>query len=72
MIRAQHLRIEANLSVSQLAERTGVSRPTIARLEQTEKAGSYDALSKIAKHFDVTPEDLLVPVGPIDTTEAAA
>lgn len=72
MIRAQQLRIDAGLSVAQLSEITGVSRTTIARLERTERAGHFDALAKIADHFSVAPDHLLLPVGPIDTTEAAA
>lgn len=72
MIRAQQLRIDAGLSVAQLSEITGVNRATIARLERTERAGHFDALAKIAGHFDVAPDHLLLPVGPIDASEAAA
>lgn len=71
MIRAQQLRIDAGLSVAQLSEITGVNRATISRLEHTERPGHFDALAKIAEHFDVTPDHLLIPVGPITEGEAA-
>lgn len=66
MIRAQLLRIDAGLSVNQLSEAAGVSRPSIARLEQTEEAGSYVVLAKLAAHFDVQPHELLTQVAPVE------
>jgi transcriptional regulator with XRE-family HTH domain len=65
VIRAQQLRIEMGLSVLALSEKTGVSRATITRLEESGRAGQYDVLLKLAKHFDVTPDDLLAEVGPL-------
>lgn len=71
MIRAQLLRIDAGLSVNQLAKETGIANVTIARLERTEKAGSHDVLATLARRFGVRPDDLLTPVAPVESGEAA-
>jgi transcriptional regulator with XRE-family HTH domain len=66
MIRAQLLRIDRGLSVNQVANATGIANVTIARLEKSEKAGTYDVLVKLAEFFDVQPDELLTPVAPVE------
>jgi transcriptional regulator with XRE-family HTH domain len=66
MIRAQYLRLGRDLSINDVAKATGVANMTISRLEQTEKAGAYDVLVRLAEFFDVKPHELLTPVAPVE------
>ena len=46
--RVKKLREEAGLTQEQLAEKTGLQRPNIARIEQGKYSTGQDILSKIA------------------------
>ena len=67
MIRAQWLRLERGESIAKVAQSTGVSHPTISRLERTEKAGSHDVLAALAKHYGIeNPSDLLTQIEAVE------
>ncbi|PKM93256.1 MAG: hypothetical protein CVU84_16700 [Firmicutes bacterium HGW-Firmicutes-1] len=53
------LRIQNNLTQSQLAQVLSVGRPTIAGYETKGKQPDYDKLEKLANYFDVTIDYLL-------------
>lgn len=56
-IRAE--RVDQGLSVTELSERSGVGRATVADLERTARTPSLDTLAKIADGLGVAMPDLL-------------
>ena len=58
--RVRELRRERGMTVNALAEKSGVSRATIWKLEQSEvKNVSIGTMQKLAKALDVRTEDLI-------------
>jgi transcriptional regulator with XRE-family HTH domain len=67
-------RARAGLSQGRLAERSGVSRPTISRIERAVAADvGLDTLQKLADALGTTVRDLFTPIhtGPVDPAELA-
>jgi len=58
--RLQWLRREAGLSQEELAERAGISRVTIARIEAGEQSPRYETLVRLAKSLQIPLERLLI------------
>lgn len=56
------LRKDASLSQQELAERSGVSRQTILRLEQGERLARPSTMRKIARALGVKPNQLIAPI----------
>lgn len=56
-------RVEKNLTQEELSKRTGVSRNTLSRLENSDKDNigytSYSTLKKIADELDLTVTELV-------------
>lgn len=71
MIRLQQLRLDAGLSINDLAAEARVGRLTIRRIEDTGKAVHVAPLHKLAAHFGVAPSELLAPAV-FDSPERAA
>jgi transcriptional regulator with XRE-family HTH domain len=67
-IRAQ--RENAQVSVRQLAERSGVSNPYLSQVERGLRKPSADVLSQIAKALRVSAEVLYVRAGILEPSEA--
>ncbi|MCD6107386.1 MAG: DUF4065 domain-containing protein [Caldisericaceae bacterium] len=57
--RIKALRGEAGLSQQELAERLGISRPTISQIENDERKITADELKKLADIFNVSSDDIL-------------
>jgi transcriptional regulator with XRE-family HTH domain len=57
--RIKELRIKTGISQQKLAERLGVSRPTITQIESGERKVSSDELIKLAEIFDCTIDYLI-------------
>ncbi len=57
--RLREIRESKYLSQRMLAERSGVSRPTIARLEGGEEEARYTTLWKLAEALGVEPGELV-------------
>lgn len=55
-------RARARLSQDQLAERAGVSRPTISRIERATADVGVDVVQRIADALGVTVAELFVPL----------
>jgi transcriptional regulator with XRE-family HTH domain len=55
------LRVKAGLSQEQLAERAGMHRTTIGRLERGQSGLSLDRLPDLAAALEVEPRDLIPP-----------
>lgn len=73
MIRLTQLRLDADLSVPQLAEKAGVTPKVIYRLESTGRAGHAGPLRKLADALDVAnASELLMPAIPPQPKDAAA
>ena len=68
-IRAQ--RETAQVSVRQLAERSGVSNPYLSQVERGLRKPSADVLSQIAKALRVSAEVLYVRAGILEPTETS-
>ena len=64
--RLREIRESKYLSQRMLAEISGVSRPTIARLETSDEEARFATMWKLAKALDVEPGDL---VGGTDASE---
>jgi len=56
--RVYELRIRANLTQAQFAERAGVSNDTISRIERGVRSPSSDVLERLAKALDVEVREL--------------
>ncbi|MBI3950815.1 MAG: helix-turn-helix transcriptional regulator [Acidobacteria bacterium] len=52
--RIRQARLQAGLTQTELAERTGIKRPNIARIESGKHCPSLDTLEKIAEALNVT------------------
>jgi len=61
--RLREIRKSKYLSQRMLAEKSGVSRPTIARLETSDEEARYTTMWKLAATLGVEPGEL---VGPAD------
>jgi transcriptional regulator with XRE-family HTH domain len=57
--RLRELRESKYLSQRMLAQRSGVSRPTIARLEGGDEEARYSTMWKLAEALGVEPGDLV-------------
>ena len=57
----RHWREQRGLSVRALAERAGVSYPTISRIESGRMSPTVEMLEKLAKALDIDARDLLAP-----------
>jgi len=57
--RIRALRLEKNITQTELAQRIGVSKTMISSYELEQRAPSYEVLIKIAKFFNVTTDSLL-------------
>ena len=68
-IRAQ--RENAQVSVRQLAERSGVSNPYLSQVERGLRKPSADVLAQIAKALRVSAEVLYVRAGILEPSEAS-
>lgn len=67
-------RAKARVSQEELAERSGVSRPTISRIERAQGDVGIDVVERIATALGVTIAELFVPArgGGADERELAA
>lgn len=67
-------RAKARFSQDELAERSGVSRPTISRIERAQADVGIDVIERIARALDVAVADLFVPAsrGVVTEDELAA
>jgi transcriptional regulator with XRE-family HTH domain len=63
------LRENAQVSVRQLAERSGVSNPYLSQVERGLRKPSADVLSQIAKALRVSAEVLYVRAGMLEPSE---
>lgn len=70
MIRLEQLRLDANLSVTDLAEKAGVSPKVIYRLEEKGEVGQISSLARLSTYFGVKSSELLMPA--VDPSERAA
>lgn len=61
MIRLQQLRLDAGMSINDLAAEARVGRLTIRRIEESGQAMHVAPLTKLAEHFGVQPSELLMP-----------
>ena len=57
--RLKELRIDKNLTQTQLSKETGLSQACIAKLENGSRAPSVDTIIALAKFFKVTTDYLL-------------
>jgi len=60
-ITIRHARLAAGLTQAQLAKRTGLSQPAIARLEDPDHNPTLETLQRVAEALDA---DLLVTISP--------
>ena len=59
--RLRELRIAANLTQYELAERTGLHRQAIAKLERGERGPAWDTVQVLAKALGLSCEHFMVP-----------
>lgn len=60
MLNLQKIRLEKNMSVAELARRSGVSRPYILQLEsKMYNNPTLDKIIGLCKALDVTPNELI-------------
>ena len=66
-------RAQKRFSQTDLAERAGVSRPTISRIERAASDIGVDVVERIAKALDLTVAELFAPIhtGRVDDEELA-
>lgn len=55
--RLRSLRERAGLTQQQLAERVGMARPNLARLERGERAPSWETVLRLAEALGVSTEE---------------
>lgn len=60
--RMRELRRAAGLSQAQVAQRTHISRPNIARAERGRHALSLESIERLAAALGLTPLELLAPL----------
>ena len=65
-------RIEAELSLRQLADRAGVSNPYLSQIERGLRRPSADVLQQIAKGLRISAEQLYLRAGILDPDESSA
>ncbi|MEB3984267.1 helix-turn-helix transcriptional regulator [Mycobacterium sp. 663a-19] len=65
------LRENAQVSVRQLAERSGVSNPYLSQVERGLRKPSADVLNQIAKALRISAEVLYVRAGILEPSEAS-
>jgi transcriptional regulator with XRE-family HTH domain len=63
-------RVNAQLSLRQLAEQTGVSNPYLSQIERGLRRPSAEVLQQLAKALRVSSETLYVRAGILDPNEA--
>ncbi len=63
-------RVNAELSLRQLAEQTGVSNPYLSQIERGLRRPSAEVLQQLAKALRVSAETLYVRAGILDPNEA--
>ncbi|UYM07837.1 helix-turn-helix domain-containing protein [Solicola gregarius] len=63
-------RRQAELSLRQLAEQTGVSNPYLSQIERGVRKPSAEVLQQIAKALQISAESLYVRAGILDTDAA--
>lgn len=71
MIRLRQLRLDALLTVDDLAEKAGVSGKTIRRLEDG-KGARMESLARLSTYFEVPASSLLVEAVPVVDQDVAA
>ena len=64
-------RVEAELSLRQLADRAGVSNPYLSQIERGLRRPSADVLQQIAKGLRISAEQLYLRAGILDPDEDA-
>jgi transcriptional regulator with XRE-family HTH domain len=62
-------RVEAQLSLRQLADRAGVSNPYLSQIERGLRRPSADVLQQIAKGLRISAEQLYLRAGILDPDE---
>ncbi len=65
-------RVEAELSLRQLADRAGVSNPYLSQIERGLRRPSADVLQQIAKGLRISAEQLYFRAGILDPDESEA
>lgn len=65
-------RVEAELSLRQLADRAGVSNPYLSQIERGLRRPSADVLQQIAKGLRISAEQLYLRAGILDPDESEA
>ncbi len=65
-------RVEAELSLRQLADRAGVSNPYLSQIERGLRRPSADVLQQIAKGLRISAEQLYLRAGILDPDEGSA
>ena len=59
--RLKEFRTKRNMSQEELAEKTGMSRTTISKIENNEEANvNTKTMAKIAEVFDVNPSEIFL------------
>lgn len=64
-------RVEAQLSLRQLADRAGVSNPYLSQIERGLRRPSADVLQQIAKGLRISAEQLYLRAGILDPDDTA-
>ncbi|MGL5825639.1 MAG: helix-turn-helix domain-containing protein [Nocardioides sp.] len=64
-------RVDAQLSLRQLADRAGVSNPYLSQIERGLRRPSADVLQQIAKALRISAEQLYLRAGILDPDETA-
>jgi transcriptional regulator with XRE-family HTH domain len=65
-------RVDAELSLRQLADRAGVSNPYLSQIERGLRRPSADVLQQIAKGLRISAEQLYLRAGILDPDEEGA
>ena len=59
--RLKELRIERGISQEELAEKSGISRTTLSKIENNEEAAvNTRTIAKLAEVFDVKPSEIFL------------
>ena len=57
--RIKQLRNKRNINLNELAQRSGIGKATLSRIESKKTLGTVGSLAKIAKAFQITVQELL-------------
>ena len=57
--RIKQLRNQRNINLIELAQRSGIGKATLSRIESNQTLGTVESLVKIAKAFQMTVQELL-------------